>query len=261
MKSLDELIAIVRQLRSPEGCPWDRAQSARSLVPYFLEEVHEAADAIEGENPGQLKKELGDVLLHVVFQILIAEEKGEFGFEEVLEGIKDKMRRRHPHVFQKDREYSMEEVNRIWEKEKQKESREHLLDGIPAQLPELHRAFRMQEKAAAIGFDWADVAEVWEKLDEELEEFRVAKDAKDREAMEDEMGDILFALVNLSRFYGLHPGQALKRSNDKFYRRFSAVEDYFKETGVSMKDAGLQELDRIWNAIKQREVRKEAGKT
>lgn len=255
MKSFDELITIVRKLRSPEGCPWDREQSSRSLVPYFLEEVHEAADAIEEENAEHLKKELGDVLLHVVFQILIAEEKGEFGFEEVLEGISDKMRRRHPHVFQKDREYSIEEANRAWEKEKQKEAREHLLDGIPPRLPELHRAFRMQEKAAAIGFDWENVAEVWKKLDEELEEFRAAKASEDREAMEEEMGDILFALVNLSRFYGLHPGQALKRSNNKFYRRFSAIEDHYKASGNSIKDATLRELDEVWKKIKQKEIR------
>ncbi|MDX9778362.1 MAG: MazG nucleotide pyrophosphohydrolase domain-containing protein, partial [bacterium] len=129
------------------------------------------------------------------------------------------------------------------------------LDGIPHRLPELHRAFRMQEKAAAIGFDWENVAEVWKKLDEELEEFRAAKASEDREAMEEEMGDILFALVNLSRFYGLHPGQALKRSNNKFYRRFSAIEDHYKASGNSIKDATLRELDEVWKKIKQKEIR------
>ncbi|MDD3094667.1 MAG: nucleoside triphosphate pyrophosphohydrolase [Candidatus Marinimicrobia bacterium] len=255
MKSLDELIAIVRILRSPEGCPWDREQNSRSLLPYFLEEVHETIDAVNAKNYEQLRKELGDVLLHVVFQILIAEEEGQFGFEEVFEGINAKMRRRHPHVFQKDREYSKEEVNRNWERYKRKDPGEHLLDGIPRALPELHRSFRMQQKAAAVGFDWDDVSEVWKKLDEELEEFREAKTAGDRAAMENEMGDILFALVNLSRFYGLHPEQALQRSNDKFYRRFTAIEDHYKKKGASIKDAGLQELDRLWEEIKKEEFR------
>lgn len=255
MKSFDELIDIVRKLRSPEGCPWDREQTPRSLVPYLLEETHEVIDAIEHDDNTQLKKELGDVMLHLIFQILIAEEGGKFDFDDVLKGISEKMRRRHPHVFQKDREYSAQEVNRIWEKEKSKEAREHLLDGIPQRLPELHRSFRMQQKAAAVGFDWERVEEVWEKLDEELEEFHKAVATRDKEEMEDEMGDMLFALVNLSRFYGLHPERALKRSNDKFYRRFSAIEDYYKVSGKSMKDASLRELDEAWEKVKLGESR------
>ncbi len=251
MKKLDELIAIVRKLRSPKGCPWDRDQNSRSLLPYFLEEAYEAADAIRQGNPEQLKKELGDVLLHLVFQALIAEEEGKFDFDAILTGIIDKMKSRHPHVFQKDRKYKQEEIHKTWEK--QKEAREHVLDGIPPELSELHRAYRMQEKAAAQGFDWDNIDDVWKKLEEEIQEFRVAKDSGSAEAMEEEMGDVLFALVNLSRFYGLHPDLALMHSNQKFYRRFSAVEDYFKEKGVPMQDAGLQELDRIWNTIKKQE--------
>jgi tetrapyrrole methylase family protein / MazG family protein len=255
MKQFDELIDIVRKLRSPEGCPWDREQTPESLVPYWLEEVYEAIEAIEKKDYEQLQKELGDVLLHLVFQILIAEEAGYFGFPEVLDGIKDKMRRRHPHVFNKDRSYSPEEINRLWEKEKSKEKTDHLLDGIPQRLPELHRSYRMQQKAAAVGFDWDHVEDVWKKLDEELEEFRQAGESGDKAAMEDEMGDILFALVNLSRFYDLHPGQALKCSNNKFYRRFSAIEDHYRATGKTLQGASLEELDQVWKAVKKRESR------
>lgn len=253
MKSFDELIDIVRKLRSPEGCPWDREQTARSLIPYFLEETHEAIDAIEHEDNKALKKELGDVMLHLVFQTLIAEEAGAFGFDDVLEGISEKMRRRHPHVFQKNGEYGSEDAGRIWEQEKSRETREHRLDGIPQRLPELHRAFRMQQKAAALGFDWEETGQVWEKLDEEISEFHEAAEKQNKEKMEDEMGDLFFVLVNLSRFYGLHPGRALKRSNDKFYRRFSAIEDYYKLNGKSMKDATPQELDAVWEEIKRSE--------
>ncbi|MBN2780991.1 MAG: nucleoside triphosphate pyrophosphohydrolase, partial [Candidatus Marinimicrobia bacterium] len=188
MKAFDELIDIVRRLRSPEGCPWDREQTRESLTPYFIEEVHEAVETIENNEIDKLRYELGDVLLHVVFQTVIAEENGEFGFEDVLNGIRNKMVSRHPHVFAKDREYSPQEAKDIWEQEKSKEAREHLLDGIPKSLPELHRSFRMQQKAAAVGFDWDHVDEVWKKLDEEIAEFKEALGTGDREEAEDEYG-------------------------------------------------------------------------
>ncbi len=258
MKAFDDLIDIVRRLRSPDGCPWDREQTRESLIPYFIEEVHEAVETIEKRETDKLKYELGDVLLHIVFQTVIAEENGEFDFEDVLNGIRNKMVSRHPHVFARDREYSPREAKDIWEQEKSKEAREHLLDGIPKSLPELHRSFRMQQKAAAVGFDWDNVDEVWKKLDEEIGEFKEALAGGDRQEAEDEYGDILFALVNLSRFYDLHPEQALKRSNEKFYRRFSAIEDHYKAAGATMRDATLEELDAVWEGVKKKETKRKA---
>ncbi|MCK4812632.1 MAG: nucleoside triphosphate pyrophosphohydrolase [Candidatus Marinimicrobia bacterium] len=253
MKEFDDLINVVRKLRAPEGCPWDREQTRESLIPYFIEEVHEAVDTIERNEIDKLKYELGDVLLHVVFQTVIAEENNEFSFQDVLKTIHDKMISRHPHVFQKDREYTPEEANQIWEQEKSREKREHILDGIPQTLPALHRSYRMQQKAAAVGFDWDNVDDVWKKLDEELAEFKHALASHDTDEIENEFGDILFVLVNLSRFYNIHPETALKRSNEKFYRRFNAVEDHYKQQNRSMQEAGLEELDAVWNKIKQDE--------
>lgn len=260
MKLFDELIRIVRILRSPEGCPWDREQTRESLTPYFIEEVHEAVQANEEKNTEQLKYELGDVLLHVVFQTVIAEENNEFGFEDVLKAVCDKMIRRHPHVFSKDREYSLEEANRIWERQKSKEPKENLLDGVPGSLPELHRSLRLQQKAAAAGFDWDNVDRVWDKVEEEFAEFRHALEQGNKKDIEDEFGDILFALVNLSRFYDLHPGTALKISNEKFYRRFSAVENHYRSKGISMHGATLEELDAVWEKVKEKENKEDREK-
>ena len=254
MKSFEELIEVVRTLRAPGGCPWDREQTRESLTPYFLEEVHEAIETIEEHQIDKLRYELGDVLLHIVFQTVIAEENGEFTFDDVCGGIRDKMIHRHPHVFQSDQEYSAQEAKTIWEKEKSKKRSGRILDGIPKRLPELHRAFRMQQKASSVGFDWDDVRPVWKKVDEEIMEFKDALESGDKLHSEEEFGDILFALVNLSRFYDIHPEQALKKSNDKFYRRFADVEAHYLQEGRSMKDDSLEELDSVWNKVKKKEV-------
>ncbi|MCF7833278.1 MAG: nucleoside triphosphate pyrophosphohydrolase [Candidatus Marinimicrobia bacterium] len=251
MKEFDELVDVVRKLRAPGGCPWDREQTRESLVPYFLEEAHEVIETIESKEINKLKYELGDVMLHLVFQTVIAEENKEFTFEDVLNGIKDKMVTRHPHVFDPDSGYTAEEANATWEIMKSKKKKGKLLDGIPKTLPELHRSFRMQQKAAAVGFDWDDVSDVWKKVYEEIEEFKEAFDSGDKDHAKEEFGDILFALVNLSRFYDIHPGQALQHSNNKFYDRFAKVEEHFKKSGESMKDAGLEKLDGVWEDVKR----------
>lgn len=251
MKEFNDLIDIVRRLRAPDGCPWDREQTRESLTPYFLEEVHEAIETIERKEIDKLKYELGDVMLHIVFQTVIAEENKEFSFEDVLNGIKDKMITRHPHVFDPESGYTAEEANATWEIMKSKKKEGRLLDGIPKSLPELHRAFRMQQKVAAVGFDWDEVGEVWKKLDEEIGEFKDALASGNKEHAEEEYGDILFALVNLSRFYDIHPGMALAKSNDKFYDRFAKVEEHFKRTGEDMKDKTLEELDKVWEDVKR----------
>jgi len=254
MKEFDQLINIVRKLRSPGGCPWDQEQTRESLTPYFLEEAHEVIETIENKEIDKLRYELGDVMLHLVFQTVIAEENGEFTFEDVLNGISEKMITRHPHVFDPESGYTAAEANATWEIMKSKKKKGKLLDGIPKTLPELHRSFRMQQKAAAVGFDWDDVSDVWKKLDEEIGEFKEALDSGDKAHSEEEYGDILFALVNLSRFYNIHPGQALQRSNQKFYDRFSKVEAYYKEQGRSMKDESLEELDKVWEMVKSQET-------
>lgn len=252
MKEFDELIDVVRKLRGPDGCPWDQEQTHESLAPYFLEETLEAIETIEDKEMDKLRYELGDVLLHIVFQTLIAEENGEFNFADVMNGIKNKMIDRHPHVFDFDKEYTSEEANVIWEKEKSKKRKGHILDGIPKSLPALHRSYRMQQKAASVGFDWDDVSDVWKKVDEEFGEFKEAYESGDKAHAEEEFGDILFALVNLARFYDIHPGQALKKGNEKFYRRFNKVEKYYNEAGRSMKDDSLEELDKVWEDVKRK---------
>jgi XTP/dITP diphosphohydrolase len=190
-------------------------------------------------------------MLHIVFQTVIAEENKEFDFKDVLNGIKNKMITRHPHVFDPESGYTAEEANATWEIMKSKKKEGRLLDGIPKSLPELHRAFRMQQKAAAVGFDWDEVREVWKKLDEEIGEFKEALASGDKDHAEEEYGDILFALVNLSRFYDIHPGMALAKSNDKFYDRFAKVEEHFKASGEDMKDVGLKKLDEVWEDVKR----------
>lgn len=253
MKEFDELIDVVRTLRAPGGCSWDREQTRESLIPYFLEEVHEAIETIEDQQIDKLRYELGDVLLHIVFQTVIAEENNEFTFEEVCNGICDKMVNRHPHVFNSDKDYTPREAKAIWEEEKSKKRQGRILDGIPKTLPELHRAFRMQQKAASVGFDWDDVSDVWKKVDEEIGEFKEALENGDKDHSEEEFGDMLFALVNLSRFYDIHPEQALQKSNQKFYRRFAQVEAHYIQEGRSMKDDSLEELDKVWEEVKSRE--------
>lgn len=252
MKEFDELVNIVRTLRAPGGCPWDREQTRESLTPYLLEEVHEVIETINNKETEKLKYELGDVMLHLVFQTVIAEENKEFTFEDVLKGITNKMITRHPHVFDPGSGYTAEEAGATWEIMKSKKKKGKLLDGIPSSLPELHRSFRMQQKASAVGFDWDDVSEVWEKVDEEIGEFKEALESGDKAHAEEEYGDILFALVNLSRFYDIHPGMALAKSNDKFYDRFGKVEAYYKEQGRSMKDETLEELDKVWEDVKRK---------
>ncbi|MFA6618762.1 MAG: nucleoside triphosphate pyrophosphohydrolase [Candidatus Neomarinimicrobiota bacterium] len=252
MKEFDALIDVVKKLRGPDGCPWDQQQTHESLAPYFLEETHEAIETIEDGEMDKLRYELGDVLLHIVFQTVIAEEKGEFSFADVMNGIKGKMIDRHPHVFNSDKKYTAEEANIIWEKEKSKKRKGQILDGIPRSLPALHRSFRMQQKAASVGFDWDHVSDVWKKVDEEFSEFKEAHASGNKVHAEEEFGDILFALVNLARFYDIHPGEALKKSNEKFYRRFNKVEEHYIRSGRKMKDDTLEELDKVWDDVKRK---------
>jgi len=249
------LLAILKRLRAPDGCPWDREQTHESLKPYMLEECHEVMAAIDGGNPGELREELGDLLLHVLFQAEIAEEAGEFSAAEPIEQIADKLVRRHPHVFGDARIADTAGVERQWEALKLKEKghgtgERSVLDGVPRTLPGLLRAQRIQEKMAGVGFDWSDVSGARQKLAEEYTELCAALDADDLGEARREFGDFLFSMVNMARFLGIHPEDSLRVTNDKVTRRFQHVEKCLRETGLDAASSDLATMDRFWDEAK-----------
>lgn len=247
---LQRLREVVARLRDPDGgCPWDLQQTHQSLAHYLVEETYELLEAIETDNRPAMREELGDVLLHVVFHAQLAEERGEFGLPEVVAGIADKMVARHPHVFGETKVEGAPEVHRNWEQAKQKAGK-RVLDGVPASLPALHRAHRLTAKAATVGFDWPDAASVFEKADEELAELRQAVSQGELDAIEDEMGDMLFVLANLARKLDVQPEAALRRTLAKFERRFRYIEDALAAQGRHARDASLEEMDALWNEAK-----------
>ncbi len=249
---LEEIAAI---LRAENGCAWDREQTSKSLKPYLIEEAYEVYDAIENENQENLKEELGDLLYQVYAHAQIAREEGRFTIDDVAGGIVEKLIRRHPHVFGGDSVASADEVIVKWEKIKQQEksSRESVLDGVPKSLPALLKAYRVQQKAARIGFDWEAAGSVIGKLDEEVAEFKEAVASKDQRKIEEETGDILFTLVNLSRFIKVNPEEALQRTVDKFIARFKHVEQAAAKAGRRLEEMSLDEMDGLWNEAKKQE--------
>jgi MazG family protein len=255
MKEFDRLIEIVRELRHPEtGCPWDIKQTPQSLIPNFIEELYECIEAIDNEDYHHLSEELGDLMLHIVMQSLISED--HFTIEEMLKRINEKLIRRHPHVFGDTKEKSAEKVKINWENIKQiekKNSRESAIDGIPLSMPKLIVAQRMQEKAASVGFDWPSVEPVMEKLEEEMQEFEEALLNNDFEEMQNELGDLLFTIVNLARKLGFDAESALNRTIKKFERRFKEVEKHYKKEQKDMRESKLEQLDEIWEITKQGE--------
>ena len=259
--SFDRLVAIMDRLRDPGGCPWDREQTIHTLAPYFLEEAYEVADAIAEGDPAGLCEELGDLLLQIVFVARIARENGWFDVDRVAEAIAEKMVRRHPHVFG-DREVSgAAEVMRNWEDIKREErtadAGASALDGVPGALPALLKAFRMTEKAAAVGFDWRRPADVVVKLREEVaeleEELEVSGGAGSARVRA-EMGDVLFVIANLARHLGVEPETALQLSNATFKRRFQAMEAKARERGRTLRDMDLAEQDALWDEVKADEA-------
>jgi len=246
--NLDKLIKIVKKLRSPNGCDWDREQTHQSLVPYLLEETYEVIESIEQRNFEALKEELGDLLLHVIFQTDISEENKEFNLDDIIDGICQKLIRRHPHIFydKNDSRYKKGD----WELSKQKEkNRNSVLDGVPIALPALIRASRIQEKAAAVGFDWEKKEQVLLKVDEEICELKEA--ILENNGIEDELGDVFFSLINLSRHLNINPESSLKKSIEKFSKRFKKIEKYLKRKNIRMKDLTLNELDELWEKNKK----------
>jgi len=263
------LIEIMAALRTPgTGCPWDLEQTFQTIAPYTVEEAYEVADAIQRGDLLDLKEELGDLLLQVVYHARMAEERGAFGFGDVVEGVTRKLIRRHPHVFGEARDLAPEAVARLWSAIKAQEKAEKaaarggrddvhasLLDGIAATLPGLTRAVKLQEKAATVGFDWDDVALVIGKVREEADEVAEAVASGDRDAMEDEIGDLLCAVANLARHAGVDPEAAVRRSNSKFERRFRSIEQQLAEIGKTPAESDLDEMDSLWNRAKELEQR------
>lgn len=251
LQALTDLLAIVRKLRSPEGCSWDRKQTVASLCPYMLEEAYEVADAIAGGDMDLLRGELGDLLLHVVMSALICEENGEFSLEDVTNGISEKLIRRHPHVFGSRNDLSPEDVEKQWESIKASEKRkEGFFSSIPSGMPALQTAWRIQQRASEVGFDWPDAAGSRSKIDEELAEFESALSTDDETAQKEELGDLLFSVVNYSRLLGFEPEAILRASNRKFISRFSRMEKVLKENGLSLDEADLHIMENAWQQAK-----------
>ncbi|MBN2570682.1 MAG: nucleoside triphosphate pyrophosphohydrolase [Ignavibacteriales bacterium] len=247
-KKFEDLLEIVHRLR--KECPWDRAQTMESLKPQTLEEAYEVIEAIEDKNYEELKKELGDLLLHVLFYSSIAEEENNFNIDNVIDSVKEKLIRRHPHVFGDTIAEDKETVKTNWEQIKLNEGRESILEGVPRSLPNLQRAVRLQEKASKVGFDWEKKEDVWNKVVEEIEEMKTAERENDAIAFEQEMGDVFFALTNFARYLNINPEEALRKTNEKFIRRFQYIEKQVKKQGKKIYEVTLNEMDKHWNESK-----------
>jgi MazG family protein len=248
-----ELIEIVKKLRVE--CPWDKEQTNDSIKAATIEEAYEVVEAIDDKNYDELKKELGDLLLHILFHSIIASEGNYFNIEDVIESISEKLVRRHPHVFGNIEVNGADEVKKNWESIKLTEGRESVLEGVPKMLPALQRAHRLQEKAAKVGFDWDKKEDVWKKVIEEIEEMHASEKHGSRDAFEEEIGDVFFAMVNYARFLGVNPENALRRTNEKFIKRFNYVEEKINGNGRKINESNLAEMDKYWEESKKLENR------
>ena len=247
-----KLIDIVERLRSPDGCPWDKEQTHESLLPYFLEETYEVIESVESNDWKTLKEELGDVLLHILLQAQIAKESNKFDILDTLNGINKKLINRHPHVFGNKNKENTSEVKKDWELRKHIEKRrESRLDGVPKTLPSLTRAQRLQEKASLVGFDWDNIEPIWDKLYEEIEELKQANATGEKVEIEEEVGDVLFTVVNISRFMGIPAEDMLRKSNEKFIQRFKNIEKELKLKGIPVEKATSKQMNIIWDRIKK----------
>ena len=251
IEAFGRFLDVLDELR--EKCPWDRKQTNQSLRPNTIEECFELCDALIADDTQNICKELGDVLLHVAFYSKIASEKGQFDMKDVCDRLCDKLIYRHPHVFGDSVAETAGEVCKNWEqlKMKEKDGNKSLLSGVPSSMPSLIKAYRMQEKAANVGFDWDKKEDVWEKVREEIAEVETEMQRGDKAAMEKEFGDLLFSLVNAARLYGINPDNALEMTNAKFRRRFGYVEEHSIGQGRNLKDMTLQEMDALWNDAKK----------
>ena len=243
-----KLYEIMKRLRIE--CPWDKEQDHDSIKGATLEETYEVLEAIDLKDYKELKTELGDLLLHIVFHSAIGEDNKTFSMEDVIDSITEKLIRRHPHVFGDVVVNGTKEVLKNWEEIKLSEGRDSILEGIPKHLPSLARAYRIQEKVSKIGFDWDNKEDVWKKVIEEIEEMHEMEKSGTPERLEEEMGDVFFALTNYARFLGINPENALRITNEKFIKRFSYVESKIKESGKSITESNLKEMDKFWEKSK-----------
>ena len=247
----EELINLVKRLRGPDGCPWDKEQTSESLVSYMLEETYEVIETIDEKNWDGLKEELGDLILHIVFQAVIAKENKLFDISESLKNINEKLVRRHPHVFDKKNVIQDNNIS-SWELQKHKEkNRSSRLDGVPISLPGIIRAQRIQEKASHAGLDFQKEEEIWEKISEEMEELKNAQKKNNKHEISEELGDTIFSLINLARFLGISADDALRKSNNKFINRFKMIENELNKEGKNIEDSSFNELEDMWNNIKK----------
>jgi len=252
-QKLKQLIELVEKLRAPGGCDWDRKQTPETLIPYLLEESHEVAEAILDNEPSLLKEELGDLLLNIVFQVVLANEKKEFNMDEVISDINEKIVTRHPHIFSNDSDNNQSSKQK-WELNKKKhKNRDSILDGIPNSLSPLIVSHRLQDKSAAVGFEWDSINQVVRKIDEELDELKLGIKKKDQANIEEEIGDLLTTIVNLSRFLNISSELALKKANKKFYRRFTQLEKLILVDNKIINDLSLDELMLYWIKVKNEE--------
>lgn len=249
LEALERLLDIMDELR--EKCPWDRKQTNQSLREHTLEETYELAEALVSENNNDIKEELGDLLLHIFFYSKIGSEKKAFDIADVAHAISEKLIRRHPHIYGDVNVENEDEVKQNWEALKLKEKKDKkTLDGVPSALPSMIKAHRLQEKAAGVGFDWPDKEEVWDKLEEELREFREAGKSGNQEKIEEEFGDVLFSMINYSRFLNIKPDNALEKTNQKFIRRFNYIESQALHEGKKINEFTLEEMEIHWQNAK-----------
>jgi len=244
----NEFVQIVERLR--KECPWDKEQTNDSIKAATIEEAYEVVEAIDNKDYDELRKELGDLLLHVVFHTVIAEESNHFKIDDVIDSIKEKLIRRHPHVFGDKEVSDAEEVKTNWEEIKLSEGRDNLLDGMPPLLPALQLAHRIQEKVSKVGFDWERKEDVWKKVVEEIEEMHHSELEGTHDELEGEIGDVIFALVNYARFLRVNPENALRKTNNKFIKRFGYVEAKITESGRKLSESTLKEMDKFWEESK-----------
>ena len=247
-KAFIRLVEIMDRLR--EECPWDKKQTIDSLRYLTIEEMYELSDAILDKNMDEIKKELGDLMLHIVFYSRIASEKKHFDITDVLNSISDKLIHRHPHIYGDVVANDVKQVKENWEKLKLKEGKKSVLEGVPKSLPAIVKAYRIQEKVRGIGFDWQNKNQVWDKFQEEIEEFQREEKKNDSAKMEEEFGDVLFSLVNYSRFVNINPEDALEKTNKKFIRRFQFMEQKIKEDGLDLSKLSFEQMNTFWDMAK-----------
>lgn len=261
MKELDRLVEIMKTLRSERGCPWDKKQTHQTLKPYLIEETYEVIDAIDKNQSKELKEELGDLLFQIIFHCQLASERGDFDLKEVCVAIAEKMTKRHPHVFGDSVFESAEEFARQWEQRKQEEGKNKtsLFEGIPNHMPALLKAQRVQSRASKVGFDWGTPEEAFQKLPEEIKELAFSLSSNDTTQIEEEIGDLLFSVVNVARLCKVNPEEALKKTVNKFIKRFDYITKKAEEMGIPPSDMTLQEMDALWDEAK-RELHKSSKK-